>query len=118
MAVIRSSGTFSLRPERGGTVVSYRPPRAPKQHSLTQGLGTFTVTRPQHAAGYRSGAAAMRAERRAVRSSYLPGFAPVDNRPAPCPVCFLRGDCLCGDGAGATPNVGEHVATDYLLADD
>lgn len=119
----RSSGTFSLRPERSGTTVSYRPPRSVRQHSLSHGLGTYTVTREQHAAGFRSGAAAVRADRRAARRngvkvSTMEGFTPVRTGPLPCPTCFLVGDCTCADGAGAAPTVGEHVADDYLLTDD
>lgn len=115
---IRSSGTYSLRPERSGATVSYRPPRSPKRHSLTHGLGTYTVTAEQHAAGFRSGAAAVRAARRGVKVSRMAGYPDVRTGPAPCPTCYLVGDCTCADGVGAAPITGEHVADDYLLADD
>lgn len=112
MSTYRSSGTFSLRPERGYSAVSYRPARAPKRHDLCRGLGACTVTREQHDMGFRSMGAVRRASDRAVRSGTIA-------RADLCSDCFIPAHlCGCRDGHAAAPTVGEHVADDYLLTDD
>lgn len=111
MAEYRSSGTFSLRPERGYSAVSYRPARTPKRHDLCRGLGASTVTREQHALGFRSFGAVRKSAARAVRQGTVA-------RAELCTDCFIPAHlCGCGDGHSSAPTVSEHVADDYLLSD-